>query len=49
MVSRPSSSESKRSGVDIRKSDINEDGSLNEGRNVVLDERYEPTMSGCCA
>jgi len=38
VVSRPSGSERKRSGVDIRKSDVNEDGSLDEGGNVVLYE-----------
>jgi len=38
MVSRPSGSEIQRSGVDIRKSNVNEDGSLSEGGNVVLDE-----------
>jgi len=49
MVSRPSGLESKRYGDDIRKSDVNEDRSLNEGRNVVPDEWYEPTLSGYCS
>ena len=42
MVSRSFDSESKGSGVEIRKSDVNENGSLNEGGNPVLDEIYEP-------
>jgi len=39
MVSRSFDSESKGSGVEIRKSDVNENGSPNEGGNPVLDGR----------